>query len=123
MSFDRSVKRTVVHSLVAYGASYGAVPTSAASMAATSGAYADYSQMSAASQMPTAAGPGAQPRLEAPAATDYSAYGEKPFTVCCVTSRGSHDKPFTVCVTSRGSHDKLLKCISNPFDILQLFTC
>ena len=65
----------------AYGAGYGAVPTSAASMAATSGAYPDYSQMTAASQggMPAAA-PGSQPRLETPAATDYSAYGEKTCT-------------------------------------------
>lgn len=62
----------------AYGPGYGAVPTSAASMAATSGGYPDYSQMTAASQagMPAAA-PGSQPRLETPTATDYSAYGEK----------------------------------------------
>lgn len=54
-------------------------------MAATSAAYADYSQMTAASQagMPPAAAPGAQPRLEAPAATDYSAYGEKQCTFTC----------------------------------------
>ncbi|XP_020616791.1 heterogeneous nuclear ribonucleoprotein 1-like [Orbicella faveolata] len=60
----------------AYGPSYGAAPTSAASMAATSGGYPDYSQMTAASQggIPAAA-PGAQPRLETPAAADYSAYG------------------------------------------------
>lgn len=67
----------------AYGASYGTVPTSAAaaaaaaSMVATSGGYADYNQMSAAPQAGMPAGaPGAQPRLETPAATDYSAYGE-----------------------------------------------
>lgn len=62
----------------AYGPGYGAVPTSAASMAATSGGYPDYSQMTAASQggMPAAA-PASQPRLETPAAADYSAYGEK----------------------------------------------
>jgi len=63
--------------LTGYGPSYGAVPTSAASMAATSGGYPDYGQMTAASQggMPAAA-PGAQPRLETPAPTDYSAYGK-----------------------------------------------
>ena len=72
--------------LTAYGPSYGAVPTSQASMAATSAGYPDYSQMTAASQggMPAAA-PGAQPRLETPAATDYSAYG-KTENVCIYCS-------------------------------------
>lgn len=56
-------------------------------MAATSGGYPDYSQMTAASQggIPAAA-PGAQPRLETPAAADYSAYGEKACPFYC-TSR------------------------------------
>ena len=63
--------------LTAYAPSYGAVPTSAASMAATSGGYPDYSQMTAASQGIPATAPGSQPRLETPAATDYSAYGER----------------------------------------------
>ena len=45
-------------------------------MAATSG-YADYGQMSAASQGAMAGGPpGAQPRLDTPGAPDYTAYGE-----------------------------------------------
>lgn len=71
----------------AYGASYGTVPTSAAaaaaaSMVATSGGYADYNQMSAAPQAGMPAGaPGAQPRLETPTATDYSAYGEISCTI------------------------------------------
>lgn len=61
-----------------YG-NYSAVPSSAASMAATSGGYPDYSQMSAATPqagMP-ATTPGGQPRLETPATTDYSVYGEQ----------------------------------------------
>ena len=61
----------------AYGPTGYAVPTSATSMAATSGGYPDYSQMTAASQGIPATAPGSQPRLETPAATDYSAYGEK----------------------------------------------
>ena len=45
-------------------------------MAATS-AYADYGQMSAASQGAMAGGaPGAPPRLDTPGAPDYSAYGK-----------------------------------------------
>ena len=64
--------------IAAFGAAYGTVPTSAAaSMAVTSAAYGDYSQMSAASQgAMAAAAAGAQPRLDTPAATDYSAYGK-----------------------------------------------
>ena len=52
-------------------------------MAATSGGYPDYSQMTAASQGIPATAPGSQPRLETPAATDYSAYGEKACTFHC----------------------------------------
>lgn len=64
--------------IAAFGAAYGTVPTSAAaSMAVTSAAYGDYGQMSAASQgAMAAAAAGAQPRLDTPAATDYSAYGK-----------------------------------------------
>ena len=64
--------------VLAFGPVYGAAPNSAASMAAvTSGGYADYGQMPAASQagMPAAV-PGTQPRLDTPAAADYSAYGK-----------------------------------------------
>ena len=52
-------------------------------MAATSGGYPDYSQMTAASQGIPATAPGSQPRLETPAATDYSAYGEKACSFHC----------------------------------------
>ena len=46
-------------------------------MAVTSGAYTDYSQMPLASQATTpGAAPGTQPRLDTPAAADYSAYGK-----------------------------------------------
>lgn len=61
---------------------YISAPTSAASMAATSAAYADYGQIASQAAM-AGAGPGAQPRLDTPAVTDYSAYGKPcvlPFT-------------------------------------------
>ena len=74
----------------AFGGGYGPAPTSAAvaSMSVTSGAYTDYGQMQTVSQatMPGAA-PGAQPRLDTPAAPDYSAYGEN-CLFCCLL-RGS----------------------------------
>lgn len=68
----------------AFGGSYGTAPTSAAaSMAVTSGAYTEYGQMPLASQATTpGAAPGTQPRLDTPAAPDYSAYG-KIFLFCC----------------------------------------
>ncbi|XP_074624445.1 RNA-binding protein Musashi homolog Rbp6-like [Acropora palmata] len=57
----------------AFAAGYGSAPTSAAASMAGTSAYAEYAQMSAASQGAMAGG--AQPRLDTPAAPDYSAYG------------------------------------------------
>lgn len=58
----------------AFAAGYGSAPTSAAASMAGTSAYGDYAQMSAASQGAMAGG--AQPRLDTPAAPDYSAYGK-----------------------------------------------